>query len=77
MQFCTVETPLGHAKVTGDTNGITSVSISDTTEQLSEIIPENLLDCVTQLKAYFREERQNFDLKLNPNGTDFQKRVWQ
>ena len=77
MQFCTVETPLGHAKVTGDTNGITSVSISDTTEQLSEIIPENLLDFVTQLKAYFREERQNFDLKLNPNGTDFQKRVWQ
>ena len=77
MQFCTVETPLGQAKVTGDTNGITSVSISDTTEQLSEIIPENLLDCVTQLKAYFREERQNFDLKLNPNGTDFQKRVWQ
>ncbi|WP_375234631.1 methylated-DNA--[protein]-cysteine S-methyltransferase [Winogradskyella sp.] len=77
MQFCTIETPLGQAKVTGDTNGITSVSISDTTEQLSEIIPENLLDCVTQLKAYFREERQNFDLKLNPNGTDFQKRVWQ
>ena len=77
MQFYTVETPLGHAKVTGDTNGITSVSISDTTKQLSEIIPENLLDCVTQLKAYFREERQNFDLKLNPNGTDFQKRVWQ
>ena len=77
MQFCTIETPLGQAKVTGDTNGITSVSISDTTEQLSEIIPENLLDFVTQLKAYFREERQNFDLKLNPNGTDFQKRVWQ
>ena len=77
MQFCTIETPLGQAKVTGDTNGITSVSISDTTKQLSEIIPDNLLDCVTQLKAYFREERQNFDLKLNPNGTDFQKRVWQ
>ena len=44
MQFCTVETPLGHAKVTGDTNGITSVSISDTTEQLSEIITSKSLN---------------------------------
>lgn len=77
MQTCTIETPLGHAKVTGDINGISSVSISDTTEQLSEIIPEDLLDCVTQLKAYFREERKDFDLKLNPSGTDFQKKVWQ
>lgn len=77
MQTCTVETPLGHAVITGDANGINSVSISDTTEQLSEIIPEHLLDCVTQLKAYFREERKDFDLKLNPSGTDFQKKVWQ
>lgn len=77
MQTCTVETPLGHAIITGDINGVSSVSIKDTTEQLSEVIPEDLLDCVTQLKAYFREERKDFDLKLNPSGTDFQKKVWQ
>ncbi|WP_299115460.1 methylated-DNA--[protein]-cysteine S-methyltransferase [uncultured Winogradskyella sp.] len=77
MQSCTIETPLGHAKITGDANGISKVSIGDTTEELSELIPEDLLDCVTQLKAYFREELQDFDLKLNPSGTDFQKKVWQ
>ena len=77
MQSCTIETPLGHAKITGDANGIARVSIGDTTGELSELIPEDLLDCVTQLKAYFREELQDFDLKLNPSGTDFQKRVWQ
>lgn len=76
METCIIETPLGNAKIIGDTNGIASVSIDDTSEELSQIIPENLLDCVTQLKAYFREERQYFDLRLNPNGTDFQKRVW-
>ena len=76
METCIIETPLGNAKIIGDTNGIASVSIDDTSEELSQIIPENLLDCVTQLKAYFREERQDFDLRLNPNGTDFQKRVW-
>ncbi|TCK67735.1 methylated-DNA-[protein]-cysteine S-methyltransferase [Winogradskyella wandonensis] len=77
MPSCTIETPLGHAKITGDANGISSVSISDTFQELSEIISEELLDCVTQLKAYFRGERQYFDLKLNPSGTVFQKNVWQ
>ena len=77
MQSCVIETPLGHAKITGDSNGIAKVSIKGTTEELSEIIPEDLLDCVTQLKAYFTEELKDFDLKLNPRGTDFQKRVWQ
>lgn len=30
----------------------------------------------TQLGEYFRGERQNFNLKINPDGTDFQKKVW-
>lgn len=77
MPTCAIETPLGRATIIGDVNGVASVSISNTASQISEFIPEELLDCVTQLKEYFREERQDFDLKLNPNGTDFQKRVWQ
>ncbi len=76
MQTCYIETPLGHAKIVGDDNGVSSVSILDTQEELSTIIPETLLDCVTQLKEYFREERKDFDLKLNPEGTLFQKKVW-
>ena len=76
METCYIETPLGIAKIIGDNNGITSVSILDTQEQLSEVIPESLLDCITQLKAYFKNDLKKFDLKLNPQGTDFQKRVW-
>jgi len=76
MQTCYIETPLGHTKIVGDENGITSVSVLNTQEELSEIIPETLLECVTQLKAYFKNERKNFDLRLNPQGTVFQKRVW-
>lgn len=30
----------------------------------------------TQLNEYFLGKRKVFDLKLNPQGTDFQKRVW-
>ncbi|WP_400075914.1 methylated-DNA--[protein]-cysteine S-methyltransferase [Winogradskyella sp. R77965] len=76
MQSCFIETPLGIAKIVGDINGIASVSILDTEEGLSDIIPESLLECVTQLKAYFKNERKAFNLKLNPEGTTFQKNVW-
>jgi len=76
MPICYVDTPLGHAKIVGDKIGINSVSLLNTQEKLSEIIPETLLECVTQLKAYFNNERKTFDLKLNPEGTDFQKIVW-
>ena len=74
MESCTIETPLGHAKIIGDKDGIASVSILNTKEELSEVIPEPLLECVTQLKGYFKNERKTFDLKLNPEGTIFQKK---
>ena len=76
LQTCYIETPLGHAKITGNDNGIASVSILDRQEELSDNIPESLLDCVIQLKAYFNDTRKTFDLKLNPEGTTFQKKVW-
>ena len=44
--------------------------------ELSETIPESLLECVNQLRAYFKNEIKIFDLKLNPEGTVFQKKVW-
>lgn len=76
MDTCYIETPLGYAKIIGDQDGITSVSIVDTKEDTSESIPESLSDCATQLKAYFNNKLKSFDLKLNPEGTDFQKKVW-
>ncbi len=76
MDTCYVETPLGIAKIVGDQDGITHVSILDNSENTSDNIPESLLECVTQLKAYFNNQLNTFDLKLNPEGTDFQKKVW-
>ncbi len=76
MDTCIIETPLGYTKISGDINGISSVSVLDTPEELSNVIPEYLLECATQLKAYFNNDRKTFDLKLNPEGTLFQKKVW-
>ena len=77
METCYIDTPLGIAKIAGDNNGVASVSVLNSNEKITVEIPEVLEDCVYQLKEYFREERQQFDLKLNPQGTIFQKKVWQ
>jgi len=77
VETCTIETPLGIAQITGDTNGIASVSVLNTDRPVSDHIPKVLEDCVYQLQEYFKGERECFSLKLSPQGTDFQKRVWE
>ena len=76
MDCCVIKTPLGHAQIVGDTNGISEVSIHDTSLKISKEVPEPLQDCVKQLSEYFNTHLKEFDLKLNPKGTPFQKQVW-
>ncbi|MCX2681247.1 methylated-DNA--[protein]-cysteine S-methyltransferase [Galbibacter sp. EGI 63066] len=75
-QQAIIKTPLGYTRITGDENGISAVSVLNSEETISESIPESLNECVIQLREYFDGKRQKFDLKLNPQGTDFQKKVW-
>lgn len=75
------KTPIGITKIIGDDTGIQSISIMDDSKDIypkSEISkgPKCLHDCITQLEEYFSGKRTEFDLKLNPKGTDFQKKVW-
>ncbi|GAB1856966.1 methylated-DNA--[protein]-cysteine S-methyltransferase [Flavobacteriaceae bacterium MHTCC 0001] len=76
MEEGIINTPLGYAKIIGDVSGIISVTILDSEEMETNTIPELLEDCVIQLDEYFKGMRQQFDLKLNPIGTDFQMSVW-
>ena len=70
------KTPIGTAKIVGDENGIQAVSVLEEDIETSREIADCLQDCVAQLKDYFEGKRNNFDLKLNPQGTTFQKKVW-
>ena len=76
MQQCFINTPLGITKIQGDINGISKVSVLNSNEKITDIIPEVLQDCVYQLQEYFEGLREEFNLKLNPIGTDFQTKVW-
>lgn len=70
-----IKTPLGIAKIVGDEVGISEISVLDEGD-ISKSVPKELKEAVTQLQDYFEGKRNNFDLKLNPKGTDFQQKVW-
>lgn len=76
MQTAFINSPLGITKIEGDENGISVISVLSEGE-LSTKIPNELQEAVSQLQEYFEGKRQDFDFKLNPKGTDFQKKVWQ
>jgi methylated-DNA-[protein]-cysteine S-methyltransferase len=77
METAYIHTPMGPLEVNGDAMGLTSVHFMDAAEVTpSSVIPEVLLPAVTQLKEYFNKTRTQFQLLLNPEGTQFQKKVW-
>ncbi|MFC4095923.1 methylated-DNA--[protein]-cysteine S-methyltransferase [Euzebyella saccharophila] len=77
METAYISTPLGTAKLEGNLDGITAITLSDKTPTEVEKVPDSLKPAAAQLKEYFLGRRTEFDLKLNPQGTDFQKKVWE
>ncbi|MEZ4809970.1 MAG: methylated-DNA--[protein]-cysteine S-methyltransferase [Allomuricauda sp.] len=75
MEIAYLQTPIGFAEFQGDENGLASVSVLNEKMPIG-IVPETLEDAVYQFKEYFEGTRTQFDLSLNPSGTDFQKKVW-
>ena len=76
METAFIQSPLGITKIVGDENGISIISILSEGE-ITTKIPKNLKECVSQLLEYFDGNRNQFDFKMNPQGTDFQQKVWQ
>lgn len=71
-----IKTPLGIAKIEGDEDGISVISIN-IEEKVTSKVPKVLQEAVTQLNDYFLGKRKDFTFKLNPKGTEFQQKVWQ
>ncbi len=75
MQTIFINSPLGITKISGDENGITIISILQEGE-ITTKIPKELKEAVSQLQEYFEGKRTDFTFKLNPQGTEFQQKVW-
>jgi len=77
METVYINSPLGITKIIGDQDGIVVISVVDAgSEDISAAIPEVLREAVSQLQEYFDGKRTDFNLKLNPKGTEFQQKVW-
>ncbi|WP_029034348.1 methylated-DNA--[protein]-cysteine S-methyltransferase [Salinimicrobium terrae] len=72
-----LKTPLGNAILEGDKSGISKLLLTEEAAESSTSSAPELQEAIEQLQQYFSGERKEFDLKLNPQGTEFQKRVWQ
>ena len=71
-----IDTPVGACLIEGDAAGISRIWVLDEPIGSSGLAPDELSEAVTQLKEYFAGTRRDFSFKINPQGTGFQKRVW-
>lgn len=69
------EFPIGLLEVTATDNAITSILFIEPSEK--KVASSQLVHrCKKQLAEYFKGQRTTFDLPLAPEGTLFQKSVW-
>lgn len=71
-----LDSPLGSLLLQGDADGIQKLSVMEDPQDPSAEIPAELQSAAQQIHEYFQGQRSSFDLKLNPQGTSFQKQVW-
>ena len=76
LEVAYINTPLGITKIEGDSAGIQHITTNHQVEKLSEEIPESLQHCVTELQRYFEGNLKEFTFQMNPQGTEFQQKVW-
>jgi methylated-DNA-[protein]-cysteine S-methyltransferase len=71
------KSPIGVLKVTATGEQIISVLFLDSNPEKESDESPVVNNCIQQLDEYFKHQRQKFDLPLAPQGTSFQKQVWE
>jgi len=74
MKRLTIDSPLGKLTLTSAGGALTALdwNLADTYSDKDPVLEE----AARQLRQYFAGERTDFDLPMQPHGTQFQKRVW-
>lgn len=71
-----LNSPLGWIKLVASRDALLEVTFVQ--EPGNDLSPNRITTKArNQLEEYFSAERKTFDLPLNPQGTEFQKQVWQ
>lgn len=78
MHHALYKSPIGALEIVATESGIRSISISKNQSALSSLTSDHphITECIEQLDDYFAGKRQAFSVKLESQGTPFQKQVW-
>lgn len=78
LNYCIYASPVGNLLLAGDVSGLQIIQfeININRDECWQQDHNNFSEVRHQLDEYFAKKRTSFDLKLNPQGTDFQKQVW-
>lgn len=83
MYYTIMKTNMCDIILVGDEDGLCNLHLDTSKGNRSFEIQDEWVynkdffeDTIEQLEAYFRGERKDFNVKLNPKGTDYQKKVW-
>lgn len=75
MFFSYLDSPIGGLEITSDSTGLKSVSLFSG-EQSGKCENDITCEAKKQLSEYFSGTRREFSLPLSPDGTSFEKAVW-
>lgn len=82
LQYCVIDSPVGKILLAGNRQGLRLVSFQDGTHPVPpqpgwSFDEKPFRTAIRQLAEYFEGRRKKFSIKLSPEGTPFQHRVWQ
>lgn len=77
-----IKSPIGTLYLSASDRGLTHVGTCAPTEKVSRTLDRSrpaaqiLRECTKQLIEYFKGQRRKFDLPVDVQGTEFQRKVW-
>ena len=73
----TIDSPVGFLEIKTSQDSLLSVSFAKSLLPASGFQPDILKETVRQINAYFEGTLKSFNLKIQPEGTEFQGKVWE
>src|SRR5436190_15274701 len=71
-----IQSPIGIIEIVSNEDAILQVNFVSEEGEGAANLPYVLLECISQLNEYFKGERKDFTVKIDADGTPFQKKVW-
>ena len=78
LKYTIMESPVGKLLLAGDDSGLQKIQFENNIQidKNWQKDDKHFSESIQQLNEYFSGQRKQFDIKLNLQGTEFQKQAW-